>query len=119
MKGDRLVIERQPELQAHLGCEADAKIRLKLAFLQCVARFHPDLETLCKAFGIAAPTGYWWIRNWNQFGYEGLQESDGEKTGRRPLLGDIDIVYLSAFRKYKICWTTQDVFELIKATFVI
>lgn len=114
MKGDRLVLDRQPELQAHLGCEVDAKIRLKLAFLQCVARFQPNLETLCQAFGIATPTGYWWIRNWNRQGYEGLQESSG--GGRPPMLDDFDIIYLASLLKEKSCWTTQEVLELIKTS---
>lgn len=63
MKGDRLVINEQPELQGHLNQETDAKIRLKLAFLQCFAQLKADLELLCQSFGIATSTGYWWIRN--------------------------------------------------------
>lgn len=119
MKGDRLVIDGQPELQAHLGCETDEKTRLKLAFLQCFACFHPDFEALCLAFGIATPTGYWWIRNWNRHGYEGLQESGGQNSGRPPLLDDFDILYLASLLKERVCWTTQEIRDLIKANFGI
>jgi transposase len=119
MKGDRLVINRPSELQVYVSRENDAKIRFKLAFLQCVAHLQPDLEMLCQAFGIATSTGYWWIRNWNQMGYEGLQESSGGNVGRPPRLDDIDIVYLASLLKEKTCWTTQEVRELIKANFGI
>ena len=119
MKGDRLVIDRQPDLQAHLGREADVKIRLKLAFLQCFACFQPDLEELCQAFGIATPTGYWWIRNWNRQGYESLQESGGGNAGRPPLLDDFDILYLASLLKEKTCWTTLEIRDLIKTKFGI
>ena len=119
MKGDRLVIDRLPEIAAHLGSETDEKIRLKLAFLQCFACFQPDLEALCHAFGIATPTGYWWIRNWNQRGYEGIQESGGGNAGRPPLLDDFDILYLASLLQEKACWTTQEIRDLIKANFGI
>jgi transposase len=119
MKGDRLVINGQPDLQVYLNQETDAKIRLKLAFLQCFAQLKADLEPLSQSFGIATSTGYWWIRNWNKYGYEGLQESRGGNAGRPPRLDEVDLDYLSLLLKEKGCWTTQEARELIKVTFGI
>lgn len=116
MKGNQLVIERQSELQGHLSREADIKIRLKLAFLQCFAQITMDLDKLCEAFGIATSTGYWWIRIWNKQGYEGLLEGGG-RAGRPPRLDDLDLSYLALLLKEKSIWTTQEVRALIKHTF--
>lgn len=116
MKGNQLVILRQSELRERLGREADVKIRLKLAFLQCLAQLTMDLDKLCEAFGIATSTGYWWIRNWNKQGYERLLEGGG-KAGRPPRLDDLDLSYLALLLKEKSTWTTQEVRALIKKTF--
>jgi len=90
MKGERLFIDQQAALQAYLGKETDPKVRLKLAFLHCVTKLSPDLDELCQGFGIATSTGYWWIRNWNQKGYDGLLEEE-TRSGRPPRLDDLDI----------------------------
>lgn len=119
MKGERLVIKEPSELQERLGQESDVKIRFKLAFLQCLAHLGADLDALCQAFGIATSTGYWWLRNWNQFGYAGLLESPGGNAGRPPQLDGVDLDYLSQLLKEKVCWTTAEVRELIKTTFGI
>lgn len=119
MKGERLAVKGQSELETYLGNETDAKVRLKLAFLHCFIRLEADLETLCQAFGIASSTGYWWIRNWNRLGYDGLQESAREDVGRPSRLDDVDLMYLTVLLKEKGCWTTQEVRELIKTTFGI
>jgi len=117
MKGDRLVVNDHPRLRLCLSREVDAKVRLKLAFLHCFACLQSGLEPLCQAFGIATSTGYWWIRNWNRLGDEGLQDSIGGNAGRPPQLDDMDLVYLASLLKDKSGWTTQEVRELIKATF--
>jgi putative transposase len=116
MKGDRLDIRNCPALLAHLPEETEPKIRLKLAFLVCFSRIGMDLEVLCESFGIATPTGYEWIRTWNQKGYEGLLES-GSRPGRPPRLDDIDLSYLASLIRQKQGWTTQEVAELIQSTF--
>lgn len=118
MKGQRLFIDQQAELQAYLGKEADPKVRLKLAFLHCVAKLSPDLDELCQGFGIATSTGYWWIRNWNQKGYEGLLEEE-TRSGRPPRLDDFDMSYLRVLLKAQSCWTLPEISELIKTTFGI
>jgi transposase len=116
MKGERLIIERQAELQTHLTTETHPKVRLKLAFLHCITMFSPDLVELCQGFGIATSTGYWWIRNWNLKGYDGLLEED-TRTGRPPKLDDFDISYLRVLLKAQACWTLPEISDLIKTTF--
>jgi transposase len=118
MKGTRLVIQNIPELQVRLQQEVDAKLRLKLAFLSCFAEVSSDLEALSQAFGIGTSTGYWWIRNWNQSGYAGLQEKDGG-GGRPPRLDSVDLIYLASLLKERPYWITAEVLELIKTTFGI
>jgi transposase len=119
MKGQRLMINTPADLTIHLDRETDPKVRLKLAFLQCMAHLTIDLETLCQAFGIATSTGYWWIRNWNQRGYQGLQENPQGPTGRPPRLDDADIIHLASLLKEKTDWTTAEIQALIQTTFGI
>jgi len=118
MKGTRLIIHNISELQVRLQQEADPKLRLKLAFLCCFAEVSSDLDALSKAFGIGTSTGYWWIRNWNQSGYAGLQEKDGG-GGRSPRLDPVDLIYLASLLKERPYWITQEIRELIKTTFGI
>ena len=116
MKGDRLYLNNLDGLYSRLPEETDPKIRLKLAFLACFSRLEMDLDLLCEAFGIAIPTGYWWIRNWNHKGYEGLLET-GQRSGRPPRLDDTDLSYLASLLRAKSGWTIQEVVELIQSTF--
>lgn len=118
MKGDRISLKTREEVYSHLSEEADPKIRLKLAFLACFSRLDMDLDLLCEAFGIAVPTGYWWIRNWNSQGYEGLLESLS-RPGRPPRLDDTDLSYLASLLRIKPAWTVLEVVELIQSTFNI
>lgn len=118
MKGERLVIDNQEDLKKHMSAEINPKLRLKLAFLHCIASFSPDLTGLCKSFGIADSTGYWWIRNWNSKGYDGLLEEDA-RSGRPSRLDDIDIFHLKQLLKEKSCWTLPEISELVQTTFEV
>lgn len=116
MKGERLIIENIQSLERRLHDEVTAKVRLKLAFLHCLATLSSDLSELCKSFGIAESTGYWWIRNWNKQGYDGLLEEES-RSGRPARLDDLDISYLRVLLKEKGCWELQEIAELIQTTF--
>ena len=116
MKGERLVIENHQDLEQRLRDESNAKIRLKLAFLHCIATLSSNLSELCKSFGIAESTGYWWVRNWNTQGYNGLLEEE-TRSGRPARLDDLDISYLRLLLKEKSCWTLPEIADLIRDTF--
>jgi transposase len=116
MKGERLIIEKNQSLEQHLSDEANPKIRLKLAFLHCIATLSTNLSELCKSFGISESTGYWWVRNWNTQGYDGLLEEES-RSGRPARLDDFDISYLKLLLKEKSCWTLPEIAELIQSTF--
>jgi transposase len=116
MKGVMLVIENPQGLQKRLHDETNAKTRLKLAFLHCIATLSSHLIELCKSFDIAESTGYWWIRNWNAQGYDGLLEAE-TRSGRPPLLDDFDLSYLKVLLKEKAFWTLPEIAEIIETTF--
>ena len=116
MKGERLFIERQVELVEHLTEEKNITIKFKLAFLKCFSKLGRDLEEVCHDFGIAVPTGYLWIRTWNEAGYAGLAE-EGQRTGRPPRLDDWDIILLKHLLHQQPTWTTAEVRELIAREF--
>lgn len=114
MKGERISLKNVETIYAHLPEETDSKVRLKLAFLACFSRIEMDLDLLCEDFGIAIPTGYWWIRNWNLKGYEGLLET-GHRPGRPPRLDATDLSYLASLLRAKPGWTVHEVVELIQS----
>jgi transposase len=108
MKGDRIEIARRKEIRSRLRHEKDERIKLKLIFLNAIANFSIDLETACSMCGIATSTGYLWIRNWNEEGYESFKEKPNQ-GGRPPKLDEEDMEKLRAELKKKDYWTTHDV----------
>ena len=108
MKGDKIELAKRKEIRARLRHEKDDKVRLKLIFLNAIANFSIDLETACSMCGIAISTGYLWIRNWNEEGYEGIKDKPNS-GGRPPKLNEDDLEQLKAELKKKDYWTTQDV----------
>ena len=118
MKGKHLTIKDTEGIGVRLRSEKEETIRIKLIFLNFAANFEVDLEKACEIFAIAIPTGYSWIRQWNQAGYEGIK-SKGKRTGRRPQLSDEECQKLGELLKEKESWTTKEVRGLIKERFGI
>jgi len=118
MKGQRVTIKNAGKIGAKLRDERDKEVKIKLIFLNLIANLKVDLEKACEIFGIATPTGYLWIRLWNQEGYEGIKGKGG-KGGRPPRLPDEDIERLKEMLKEKEYWTTKEVRGLIKERFQV
>ena len=116
MKGQKLTIKNAKEIETRLKTEKKGDVRVKLIFLNLMANTGMDLEKACKICGIAIPTGYLWIRQWNRHGYEGIKGREG-KGGRPPKLSDKDLERLRELLKEKEYWTTKEVRELIKERF--
>src|SRR5512143_314754 len=118
MKGERLFVERQTELLAHLAEEKSITIKFKLAFLKCFSPLGRDLEEACQDFGIAVSTGYLWLRTWNDAGYAGIS-AQGQRTGRPPQLDEWELAFLNYLLHQQATWTTAEVRELIQREFGI
>lgn len=108
MKGERIKLVKPKEIRSRLRHEKDDGIRLKLIFLNAIANFSMDLESACEMCGIAVSTGYLWIRNWNEEGYNGMKDKPNS-GGRPPKLDETDLEELRAELKQKDYWTTQEV----------
>jgi transposase len=116
MKGDRIELARPKEIRSRLRHEKDDKVKLKLIFLNSIANFSLDLESACSMCGIATSTGYLWIRNWNEEGYEGIKDKPNS-GGRPPKLDNENLEDLRAELKQKNYWTTQEVKERLLEKF--
>jgi transposase len=108
MKGNRIELAKRKEIRARFRHEKDDKVKLKLIFLNAIANFSMDLESACSMCGIAISTGYLWIRNWNEEGYEGIKDKPNP-GGRPPKLDEENLEELRAELKKKDYWTTQEV----------
>ena len=108
MKGERIKLVKPKEIRSRLRHEKDDGIRLKLVFLNAVANFSMDLESACSMCGIAVSTGYLWIRNWNEEGYDGIKDKPNSGA-RPPKLDKEDLEELRAELKQKDYWTTPEV----------
>lgn len=104
MKGDKIELARRKEIRAKLRHEKDDRVRLKLIFLNAIANFSMDLESACSMCGIAVSTGYLWIRNWNEEGYDGLKDKSNS-GGRPPKLDGENLEKLKSELKQKSYWT--------------
>ncbi|NGP88444.1 IS481 family transposase [Fodinibius halophilus] len=57
----------------------ETKMELKAEFVQMADQPQTNMSKLCRRFGISCPTGYKWLRRYQQDGLEGLSE-----RSRRP-----------------------------------
>lgn len=112
----RIVIQDENLLSFYLKREGDLGIPYRLAFLNALRELGNDLERVCSIFCIAVPTGYAWLRAWNEAGYDGIahpfHESD-KPAGRPPKLNDEDLQELKRILKEYDNWQTKEVRRLI------
>ena len=71
MKGERIKVKNIEELQEILKREKKDNIVIKVIFLNLIGG-RIGFGEACRFCGIAESTGYLWIREWNQGGYEGI-----------------------------------------------
>jgi len=118
MKGKSLNIKNEEEIRFRLREEKDEEVKIKLIFVNFLLNFKVDLEKACETFAIATSTGYFWIRQWNEGGYEGIKGKEN-KGGRPPRLSDEDLEKLKEMLKDKEYWATKEVKRWIKERFAI
>jgi transposase len=116
MKTQQITIKNAQDIVVRLRGEKDEEVKIKLIFLNLIANLKVDLGKACEIFAIATSTGYLWIGQWNQEGYEGIKGKEN-KGGRPPKLSDEALEKVKDLLKEKECWTTKEVRGLIKERF--
>ena len=113
------LIQRRAQLRIYLNEEKDYELRFKLSLLNLVIELQ-NVEKACKLMAISVPTGYRWIRYWNEDGKEGLRNERGKGGGKTPKLSDENLKELERILKEeKEWWITKEVIVLIKERFGI
>ena len=118
MKGERIKVKNIEEVKEKLKREKKEDVVIKLIFLNLVGG-GIGFEEGCRFCGIAESTGYLWIREWNQGGYEGIRGKGGRGGGRPSRLSEEDLKKLKELLKEKAYWTTKEVRAVIKKFFKI
>ncbi|HEY9204763.1 MAG TPA: PAS domain S-box protein [Candidatus Methanoperedens sp.] len=118
MKGIRITVKNPDDIKNRVEEEKQPAIKMKLVFLNHVASSSDDFDKICKLSGIAVSTGYQWVREWNEKGYESVMEKEN-RGGRPPKLSDYDLMQLGKYLKEKEHWKTKEVKLLIKERFGI
>ncbi len=116
MKGDIVRIKNGEELAKRLHAETDARIKIRLVFLNAMANRGMSYEEATEFCGLSISTGYVWIRKWNSGGYEGLKDKE-ITTGRPPKLNEDEMAKLREILESKDYWTTKEVQKVIKDQF--
>lgn len=116
MKGARIAVKNQDEIKNRVRQEKNPNVKIKLAFLNLVSDSRSDLERICELCGVAVSTGYQWVREWNEKGYESVKEKRN-RGGRPPKLSDEDLKQLRACLEKKEMWGLKEVRGVIKERF--
>jgi transposase len=81
MKTQQVTIKNAQDIGGRLRGEKGEEVKIKLIFLNLIANLKIDLEKVCEIFAIATSTGYLWIGQWNQEGYEGIKGKENKGQG--------------------------------------
>lgn len=119
MRGQSLFLIEEMKLPKYLAKEPDPEVKFRLAFLHAFMKTNYDLDIVCDIFQVARPTGYVWIRKWNQLGYDGIAHpfhQSPNPVGRPPTLDECDMETLKILLDTKETWQAKDVRTLISDT---
>ena len=122
MRGQSLFLIEEKKVPECLAKESDLEVKYRLAFLNAFMKIDYDLDKACDIFQVARPTGYVWIRKWNQLGYDGIRHpfhQSPNPAGRPSTLNEWDIKILKSLLETKEIWQAQDVRALISETWGI
>lgn len=115
MKTKSLKIENESLLDFHLEHTQDSHVKYRLAFLNALRKIG-DLPRVCEIFRVAIPTGYAWVRKWNEAGFQGIchpfHESD-RPVGRPAKLSENDLNELKTMLLKKNNWLANEIQTLI------
>jgi transposase len=119
MRGQSLFLIEEMQLPNYLAKESDPEVKFRLAFLHAFLKTNYDLDMVCDIFQVARPTGYVWIRKWNQLGYDGIVHPfhhSPNPVGRPATLDEHDMETLKILLETKESWQAKDVRALISDT---
>ena len=74
-----------------------------------------SIKQACDRVNISEPTGYSWLKSWNESGFKGLIPRFS--GGPKPKLSNSDMEELDRLLSEKDAWTLKEVRILIKETF--
>jgi putative transposase len=74
-----------------------------------------SIKEACEKVEITEPTGYSWLKSWNDQGYDGLVPSFS--GGPKPKLGKDERIELKGLLEKKDAWTLREVRTLIRDKF--
>ena len=122
MRGQSLFLVDEKQLTEYLAHEIDPNVKYRLAFLNALKKTGYDLDKVCDIFQVPRPTGYVWVRKWNQKGYDGIAHPFHQSPnlpGRPPTLDKHDMEILKALLNTKETWQAKEVKKLISDTWGI
>jgi len=96
--------------------EKSVRVLERLYFIRSLYKGN-TIKEACENVNISEPTGYDWLKSWNEKGYAGLVPNFS--GGPKPKLGDDDREKLKQMLTEKESWTSREVRVLIKEKFGI
>lgn len=109
-------IRNPEEIVQRLSEEKSLLVKQKLSFLNLVANYRMSVKEATRALGLGLSTGYKWIKDWNEGGYQGLLPSP-RRGGRPPRLKKEELDRLRRLLQGRSYWTTKEVRHLIQEEF--
>jgi putative transposase len=119
MKGEKIHIKEPGVIKELLRREENLSVWKKLAFLNALANHGIPFEKAAELFLVPHPTAYEWIREWNRYGYDGLESKEDLRTGRPSRLSSEDLKRLEGLLRGREFWLTSEVVELILKEFEV
>jgi putative transposase len=96
--------------------EKSVRILERLYFIRFLYK-GDTIKEACERIGITEPTGYSWLKAWNDSGYKGLEPHFS--GGPKPKLGSAERTELFHLLHERETWTLREIRILIKEKFEI
>src|SRR5512136_842477 len=94
--------------------EKSVRILERLYFIRFLYK-GDTIKEVCERIGITEPTGYSWLKDWNDSCYKGLEHHFS--GGPKPRLGSVERTELSRLLHERETWPLREIRILIKEEF--